>query len=420
MTSSSHAHGSRGRLALARSRAPLVVLAALASLLAGCLQTDPGPDDGETGGPPATPVDVQLTLVADGFTSPLGVTNAGDGSGRLFVVERRGVVRVVADGVPHETPYVDVRDLLPPPQGENGLLGLAFHPSFALNGRLFVFHTDRGGDSVVAELRADPPDATTVDASTHTVLLRAQPATAVHQSGQLAFGPDGHLYASFGDGGLPSSAQDLTTLHGSLVRLDVDAVDPTLAPPDNPFVAVPGARPEIWVHGLRNPWRFSFDPLTGDLWIADVGQNAVEELNRLPAGDPGGQNYGWPIMEGDRCYDPPVACDTTGLTLPTFAYEHASGWGRSVIGGAVYRGDELPFLRGSYVFGDFVSGDVFVLTDEGGEASGARLVATDLAISSLGSDEAGELYVVDFAGGGLHRLEAVATQSARHRAEGGR
>ena len=208
---------------------------------------------------------------------------------------------------------------------------------------------------------------------------------------------------ALGDGGVWASAQDLASPYGGLLRLDVDGATVPSVPADNPFVGVAGARPETWVYGLRNPWRFSFDAATGDLWIADVGEDAVEEVNVLPAGSPGGANYGWPIMEGDRCL-PGTQCDPTGLTLPDFVYTHASGWGSSVTGGAVYRGSAIPELYGSYVFGDFVSGRLFVVPSGAGGTAPAPLLQTPYRIASFGEDEALEIHLVDFAGGVLYRL----------------
>jgi glucose/arabinose dehydrogenase len=399
---------------------PFAIAVALALLLAGCAADvgppsdplppgdpppahDPGADGPDLSDPALA--HLGLVMVADGFASPLGVTHAGDGSGRLFVVERGGTVRVVQGGVVQEAAYLDVGDLLAPLRGENGLLGLAFHPDFAATGRVFVHYVDVAERNVVAELQVDDPAADVVDTRTLRPLLDAESASTIHQGGQIAFGPDGYLYLALGDGGDPDTAQDLATLHGSIVRIDVDAAEGAGAPPaDNPFVDVAEARPEIWAYGLRNPWRFSFDPATGDLWIADVGQNAVEEVNLQPAGDAGGHNYGWPIMEGDRCYEPPEGCDTSGLTLPALTYDHADGWGRAVIGGTVYRGEAIAALRGAYVFGDYVSGDIFAAAEESAGWQASPLLETPYALASFGLDEAGEIHLVDFAAGGLYRL----------------
>lgn len=380
-----------------RSAAAFALVCALA---VGCTQPanpDPTPDP--------TPVPtVELAPVASGFETPVAVTNAGDDSGRLFVVERGGLVYVVEDGSVQETPYLDLRAALGAEGGENGLLGLTFHPSFASNGRLFAHYVDDARGNVVAELLADPPGAETVDAATLDVLLRVETTTDFHLGGHVAFGPDGYLYAALGDGGDRAAAQDLADPYGGLLRLDVDGAAVPEVPADNPFVDVPGAYPYTWVYGLRNPWRFSFDADTGDLWIADVGQDDVEEIDVLPEGSAGGANYGWPIMEGDACFPPGTTCDPSGLTLPDFVYTHASGWGESVTGGYVYRGAAIADLVGSYVFGDFISGDLFVVPSGADGSAPERLLRTSATVVSFGVDEADEILVVDYAGGGIYRL----------------
>ena len=378
----------------------MAAIALVCALAAGCAEysnPDPTPD-----------LTVELAPVAPGFERPVAVTNAGDGFGRLFVVERGGLVYVVEGGSVQATPYLDLSAALGAEGGENGLLGLAFHPEFASNGRLFAHYIDDARGNVLAELRADPPSADGVDAGTLDPLLRVETTTDFHVGGHLAFGPDGYLYAALGDGGNRSAAQDLVDPYGGLLRVDVDGAVVPEIPADNPFVDDPEAYPYTWVHGLRNPWRFSFDAETGDLWIADVGQDDVEEINVLPAGSGGGANYGWPFMEGDECFPPATTCDPTGLTLPDFVYTHASGWGNSVTGGYVYRGDAIPDLVGSYVFGDFVSGDLFVVANGADGSAPERLLDTTYRVVSFGVDEADEIHVVDYAGGGIYRLVPTA------------
>jgi glucose/arabinose dehydrogenase len=350
-----------------------------------------------------------LVRVAEGFVNPIGIVAAGDGSGRLFVVEQRGTVAVWSPGGAPQR-WLDLSDRTVG-QGERGLLGLAFHPDFAENGRVFVHYTDLGGDTTLSELQADPA-AATVDAATETVLFTYVQPFANHNGGQIAFGPDGHLYLALGDGGSGGdpleAGQDLSTPLGALLRFDVDSGGPGNldVPADNPFVGVDGADPRIWAYGLRNPWRFSFDATSGDLWIADVGQNAVEEVNLQRADSPGGENYGWRTMEGDRCFDPPSGCDTTGLTMPVVTYEHASGWGRSITGGVVPYGDAAPSLRGRYLFGDFVSGRVFVADADGsGGFTASPLLEAGFGIASFGLDEALDAYVADYGGGRLYRFQ---------------
>lgn len=375
---------------------PCIVLITL--LLASCADEGQGPGPG--------PGDLLLRSLVGGLDQPLGVVHAGDGSGRLFVVQKGGLIRVwtAAEGL-QAAPYADLSgQLLADQPSETGLLGLAFHPGFAENGRLFVHYTGQDGDSVLAELLADPPSAASIDVAGLSPLLVVEQQDTHHHGGHLAFGPDGHLYVSLGDGAMAAWAQDLGRPHGAILRLDVDGDAPYAIPDDNPFVGVPDAREEVWVYGLRNPWRFSFDADSGSLWIADVGQNAVEEVNRLPI-DQGGQDLGWPIMEGDRCYTPPSGCDSSGLVAPVITYTHASGLGRSITGGYLYRGEALPDLQGQYLFGDFISGRVFAATGSGSAWTLRTLLAdTDLRIASFGLDEDGELLVGDYQGG-LYRLE---------------
>jgi glucose/arabinose dehydrogenase len=364
------------------------------------------------------PAQVELALepIAVGLASPIQATHAGDGGGRLFVVEKAGTVRVVADGRVAAEPFLDLRDRVGSRGSEQGLLGLAFHPQFATNGRLFVNYTDRNGDTVVSELnsglqeriRGSAAHGAAVDpASERRILALDQPA-ANHNGGNLVFGPDGFLYIGTGDGGGANdrfgNGQDPTSLLGKMLRLDVDGATPYGIPPDNPFVGDAAFREEIWAYGLRNPWRYSFDRLTGDLWIADVGQNAWEEVNVQPAGSRGGENYGWPTLEGSHCLRGRGGCDEDGVTVPPVAeYSHADGC--SISGGFVYRGTRAPGLQGVYLFGDYCSGTIwgsFPAEPSGWQT--AKLLDTDLAISSFGEDQAGEVVVVDMDGGAIYRI----------------
>ncbi|MCS6844707.1 MAG: PQQ-dependent sugar dehydrogenase, partial [Caldilineales bacterium] len=274
----------------------------------------------------------------EGLQQPVFATHAGDGSRRLFVVERPGRIWVVEPATGSRLVFLDIQARVGSSASEQGLLGLAFHPRFAQNGWLFVYYTDREGDTVISRFQAIP-DRTAADPSSEAVLLRQVQPADNHNGGMIAFGPDGMLYAGLGDGGSAgdpwNNAQRLDTLLGKLLRLYVDAESGYAAPADNPFVGSANARPEIWAYGLRNPWRFSFDRVTGDLYIGDVGQNRWEEINFLPAGSRGGVNYGWKVMEGSHCYNA-EACDRGGLTLPVAEYDHEQGC--SVTGGYVYRG----------------------------------------------------------------------------------
>ncbi|HEX7041149.1 MAG TPA: PQQ-dependent sugar dehydrogenase [Trueperaceae bacterium] len=343
----------------------------------------------------------RLVEVASGFANPVAIANAGDD--RLFVVEQGGTIRVVRDGQVLDRPFLDITDRVRA-GGERGLLGLAFPPDFADTGRFYVYYTDLDGDSVLSRFIAD---GDTADAGSEQVLLTQEQPYANHNGGQLAFGPDGYLYLGLGDGGSGGdphgNGQDLGTLLAKLLRLDVSG-DDAVAPDDNPFVGREGARPEVWAYGLRNPWRFSFDRETGDLYIADVGQNAYEEVNLQPADSTGGENYGWNVMEAESCYQPRTGCDTSGLVLPIISYPHSSEWGASISGGYVYRGSALPDLAGAYVFADYVSGRIWRADRAGDEWEVTLLLETGFNVSTFGEDAAGELYVADHQGGVIYRL----------------
>jgi glucose/arabinose dehydrogenase len=348
---------------------------------------------GSTAPPSPTLGTVVFEPFAEGFASPIFVTHAGDGSGLLYVVEQAGVIRVLdADGTAHDQPYLDIIDRVAS-GGERGLLGLAFHPDYAQNGRFFVNYTDKGGDTIVAEYSRS--SAGTGDPNSERVLFTVDQPFANHNGGMVAFGPDGALYIGMGDGGSggdpQGNGQNPAALLGKMLRFDVDAA---------------GSTPEIWDSGLRNPWRFSFDSQTGDLFIGDVGQGQWEEIDAEPAGA-GGRNYGWNIMEGPDCFLT-AGCDQTGLTAPVASYPH-SGSDCSVSGGYVYRGQAVPALVGTYVFGDYCSGIVRGLDAAaaiaGGEVEARNLAETGFNISSFGVDEAGELYVV-YHGGQIARVMA--------------
>jgi glucose/arabinose dehydrogenase len=358
------------------------------------------------------PDKLAVELVVKGLDLPDGVTNAADRSGRLFVNEQAGKVRVVsAGGALSAMPFVDLTSRIKS-GGERGLLGLAFHPGFATNRRLFVDYTRaKDGATVVSELRASA-DGSRADPSSERIILIVTQPFANHNGGQLAFGPDGYLYIGLGDGGSGGdpygNGQNRKVLLGKILRIDVDgphaAGQAYAIPPDNPYAAggfAPGeGRPEVWAYGLRNPWRFSFDRATGDLYIGDVGQNAWEEIDRQPLDPPGGANYGWNLMEGNHCFQ--SGCAPTGLTMPIAEYSHQLGC--SVTGGYVYRGTAQPALRGVYIFGDYCSGRLFTVHSNGGAFTTRTVADTALNISSFGEDEAGELYLVDLSGGGLYRV----------------
>lgn len=361
---------------------------------------------------PAT-IGVELELVVAGLDTPVAIANAGDGSGRLFVVEKRGRILVVQDGQLVDTPFLDITNRIGSSQNEQGLLGLAFHPEYAANGLFFVNYTNREGDTTVSRFAVSgaPGQA---DPGSETILLTLNQPAANHNGGHLAFGPDGYLYIGTGDGGAAGdrfgNGQNGQTLLGAMLRLDVDRGEPYAIPEDNPFVGNAAVRDEIWAIGLRNPWRYAFDRLTGDLYIADVGQNQYEEVNLQLAGSPGGQNYGWPIMEATHCYPEDRACEQTGLTLPVVEYEHSQGC--SVTGGYVYRGQSSPLLTGIYLFGDYCTGRIWGLAaGNGGKWQVAELAQEDVLISSFGQDEAGELYLLDVGQGRLFKIIALPRQA---------
>jgi glucose/arabinose dehydrogenase len=351
---------------------------------------------------PAEPPPIVLDPVADGLDNPVFVTHAGDGSPRLYVVEQHGTVRVVENGDTQLEPFMDIDPLVGSEANEQGLLSLVFHPNFTDNRQLFVNYTNNDGDTVIARYETSP-DLQLVDPSTAKIILTIDQPYRNHNGGQIQFGPDGHLYIGTGDGGSANdpagNGQSTEVLLGKMLRINVDLGDPYAVPGDNPFVGQ-SARPELWAIGLRNPWRFSFDRLTGDLYIADVGQNQIEELSVEPAGSPGGLNFGWDIMEGSNCFTD-RNCDQTGLVLPIAEYGRQGGH-CSITGGYVYRGTEQPTLDGVYFYGDFCSGAIWGLR-LGNEP--VLLLETDLAISSFGEDEAGEVYVVDLRGA-VYRIVA--------------
>lgn len=364
---------------------------------------------------------VTLQEVAGGLDQPIGIEHAGDGSGRLFVIEQPGRIVIVQDGTVFATPFLDVTDRVTTAGGEQGLLGLAFHPDYASNGVFFIHYTeDTAGDTVIERCVVSTDDPNRGDCSAEDIIFTLPQPRANHNGGKIAFGPDGYLYIALGDGGgggdPEENAQDTTDLHGAILRLDVDADafpgDPDrdyAIPGDNSFVGQTGAD-EIWAFGLRNPWRFSFDRTTGDIWTGDVGQADWEEIDFEPAGDAGGRNYGWDVLEGAHCFedDPPGSCDdflNGGSTLPVLEYSSDGTGHCSVTGGFRYRGTREPQLFGVYLFADFCSGTVWgTLPNSTGDWEKRILAETGRRISSFGENENGELFLVDRSDGTLHRV----------------
>ncbi len=354
----------------------------------------------------ATP-SLSLELVATGLNRPVAITHAGDGSGRLFLTLQAGQILIYDGTQVLSTPFLDISALVSC-CGERGLLSVAFHPDYEHNGFFYVNYTNTLGDTVIARytVSADPNVA---DPNSALILLTIAQPFANHNGGQLQFGPDGYLYIGMGDGGSggdpQNNAQNPGVLLGKLLRIDVDHGTPYSIPPDNPFVDNPEVRDEIWALGLRNPWRFSFDRLTGDLFIGDVGQNDWEEVDFQPANSAGGENYGWRLMEGNHCFNPPVNCNNGSLILPILEYSHSLGC--SITGGYRYRGTRNPQFYGTYFYGDYCAGRIWGATgDENGQWTTTELLDTDFSISTFGEDEAGEIYLAHLAtnNGAIYRL----------------
>ncbi len=360
------------------------------------------------GVPIASGTTLRAVPVATGFARPVHVAAPPLDPRRVFVVEQPGRIRVIRDGTLLPQPFLAIEDIVGY-GGERGLLSVAFHPRYATNGRFFVYYTDDAGDIVIAryQVSGDPDLA---DASSGTIVLTITHQPNVnHNGGQLAFGPDGYLYAGTGDGGgggdPQGNGQNDATLLGKLLRLDVDVDTPPyyVAPPTNPFVGPGDPRAEIWAKGLRNPWRFGFDRATGDLYVGDVGQDTWEEVDVQPAASTGGENYGWNVFEGRHCYLPATGCVDAGFTMPVVEYDHDTGC--SVTGGFVYRGCAMPDLRGTYFYSDYCTpfmrtfrgvsgGDAQDTGDRTAELTSASGV-TLTHVVSFGEDARGELYFTD-------------------------
>ena len=355
-----------------------------------------------------SPSQVKLTQIIGGLTRPLYVTHAGDGSNRLFVVEQVGKIWIIEKGEEQAQPFLDVSSLITPAAlagqySEQGLLGLAFHPDYQTSGRFYINYTDRAGSTVVSRYRvSDNPNV--ADASSGQIIFRIAQPYANHNGGHIAFGPDSYLYITLGDGGAANdplgAGQNTLVLLGSILRIDVDGGLPYAIPADNPFVGDARGLDEIWAYGLRNVWRFSFDRYSGDLYLADVGQNQWEEVNFQPADSRGGENYGWNVWEGRHLF----AGGRAENHIPPFA-EYGRALGCSVTGGYVYRGGAIADLQAVYLFGDYCSGRVWASwRDSQLQWHTSEFLDVGFRISSFGEDEQGELYIVDY-GGRLYRLD---------------
>ncbi len=355
--------------------------------------------------------------IASGLNRPVYLTYPPGDSTRLFVVEQQtGRIRIIRNNSVLARPFLDIGSLISV-SSERGLLSMAFHPDFPDSAYFYVNYTNASGALTLARFTVSP-DPDSADAGSELILLTVPEPEANHNGGTIAFGPnDGYLYLGLGDGGgggdlhgTIGNGQDSTTLLGSILRIDVNSGAPYAIPPDNPFVGRSGAD-EIWAYGLRNPWRMSFDRANGDLYIADVGQNAWEEIDFQPASSAGGENYGWRLMEGLHCYNPPTDCDPGGLVYPITDYSHANGC--AITGGYVYRGCRIPDLRGTYFYGDYCSGRIWSFRYDGATMTDSTERTAELApgngmsidnISSFGEDIEGELYILDLADGEIYKI----------------
>jgi len=358
--------------------------------------------------------DIELNEIASGFSSPLDLKHAGDN--RLFVVERGGLIKIInPDGTINETPFLDIESRVLS-GGEQGLLGLAFHPQYQSNGILFLNYTNNSGNTVVAKYVANPPGSNTVSSSTEEILFTVDQPYNNHNGGNLIFGNDGYLYIGLGDGGSSGDpqnrAQNLTTLLGKMLRIDVN--NPQNGnnygiPTDNPYPNTenPNALPEIWAYGLRNPWRFSFDSQTQNLWIADVGQGEIEEINMV-SGTQAGLNYGWPCFEGDQPYNTSGNCpNNSELTFPIAQYTHSNSgnFKCSITGGYVYRGTQQPNLNGWYLFADYCSNEIGILKNENGNWNMSFTEPyPGNGWTTFGEDVNGELYIVGINSGSVYKI----------------
>ena len=358
-----------------------------------------------------------LQLVQSGLTDPIFVTAPPGDLARLFVVTKRGLILVIRDGTLLPTPFLDLSGQVST-AGDWGLFSMAFHPDYATNGIFFVNYVSLAENSTVEQYTVSADPDVGDPASAQLMLSEPEPNTN-HNVNLLAFGADGMLYVSFGDGGSTASrpnGQDRTNVHGSILRIDVNGTPPYVIPPDNPFFGDPDplVRQEIWAYGLRNPWRMSFDRLTGDLYIADNGEALREEVDVQLQTSPGGENYGWDVMEGNHCFPPArTGCDETGLVLPTLEYGHeGGGCSGSIIGGYVYRGTQLPALVGHYFYADFCAGWVRSFRLVAGAVVDERDYTPEFGtlsqIVSFGEDAQGELYIVSIAGN-IYRIVSMAT-----------
>jgi glucose/arabinose dehydrogenase len=372
------------------------------------------------------PQAIRFNLITSDLNKPVFITNAEDSSNRLFIVQQSGQIRIFNNGSLLSTAFLNISGLVSNftgANGEQGLLGLAFDPHYINNGLFYITYTTLNNDATfpyattLARYQVSNNNSNLADISSGMVILSIPKKYTNHNGGMIAFGPDGYLYFSMGDGGSggdpDNNAQNLHTMLGKLLRIDVNSTPPVgqnyVIPPTNPFYGStdPNVKKEIWAYGLRNLWRFSFDSLTGELYIGDVGQNREEEIDFQASSSEGGQNYGWRILEGNLCYNPSSNCSApTNYVAPIAVYDHGNGC--SVTGGYVYRGNQFPSLQGVYFYGDFCSGKLFGLLKNPNNSWTSDLIAsTNYSISSFGEDEQRELYLTDYAGGNIYQLTST-------------
>lgn len=386
----------------------------LACLLLVACSCDTSGSSPATMRPPPAPSGYMAVRVATGLSQPVALTTPPGDTTRVFIVEKTGTIRILRGGQVLSRPFFNISTIVSN-GSEQGLLGLAFHPQYASNGKFYVYYTDKpiGNIHVVEYLVSADPDS--ASATNREILFVDHSVNTNHNGGQVAFGLDGYLYIGLGDGGgggdPDGNGQDLNALLGKILRIDVDSGSPYAIPAGNPFAGQAGKRGEIWSYGVRNPWRFSFDRSNGDMYIGDVGQDRFEEVDYEPAGM-GGRNYGWNRMEGKHCYPSGSGCNQTGLTLPVVEYDHNAGC--SLTGGYVYRGSLHPELDGTYFYGDYCTGLVRSFRIMNGaaveEKDWTQALRTEAGgamrwISAFGLDAAGELYLVLIVDGDVYRLE---------------
>ncbi len=373
----------------------------------------------------AKDISLSSIQIANGFTKPVYVCQPPGDNDRLFVLEQKGIIKIIKNGMTVRKPYADLRNKVHnpiTPGDERGLLGLAFHANYQNNGFVYINYSDKNDHTIVSRFRvASDPDR--LDTKSEKVLIKLKQPFSNHNGGHMEFGPDGYLYISVGDGGQwgdpYNNAQNLGNLFGKILRIDVDTGDPYAIPDDNPFINNEDAKDEIWLYGLRNVWRFSFDWGKGDVYLGDVGQDLWEEIDFVAAENAGGQNFGWRVMEGNHCYNPKEDCEPTGV-LPIFEYPNDANYmkiltgmdepnvdGCSVTGGYVYRGSAISELQGTYFFADYCSGNIWTFKEKNGKATEFQNRTEEISlggggftnyISSFGEDNNGELYIVDYNG----------------------